>query len=67
MPMMRTIEKTSSVVSQKSLDNRGGLLAGFERVGLEPVGTETKWFRQAPTLGTPTQGVGVVAIKPPAY
>ena len=36
-------------------------------LGLEPVGTVTKWFRQALTVGNPTQGVGVVAIKPPAY
>jgi hypothetical protein len=36
-------------------------------VGLEPVGTGMKRFRQAPTVGNPTQGVGVVAIKPPAY
>jgi len=36
-------------------------------VGLEPVGTGTKWLRQAPTMGNPTQGVGVVAIEPPAY
>jgi hypothetical protein len=31
------------------------------------VGTGTKWLRQAPTVGNPTHGVGVVAIEPPAY
>lgn len=36
-------------------------------VGLEPVGIGTKRFRQAATAGNPTLGVGVVAIKPPAY
>jgi hypothetical protein len=36
-------------------------------VGLEPVGTGTKWFREVPTVGDSTQGVGVVAIKLAAY
>jgi len=36
-------------------------------VGLEPVGTGTKWLRRAPTVANPTQGVGVVAIEPTAY
>jgi hypothetical protein len=32
------------------------------------VGTGTKWFRQALTVGNPTQGgAGWVANKPPVY
>ena len=43
-----------SVVFQKSLDNRLGTVSGSTGVGLEPVGTGTNRFRQAPTVGNPT-------------
>ncbi len=58
----------TSVVSQKSLDSPPGTVSGSTEVGLEPVGTTTKRFRQAPTVGKSTrrgwrgglQGIGLL-------
>jgi hypothetical protein len=48
---------------QKSLDSRLGTLSRSTGVGLEPVGTGTRRFIQAPTVGNPLNGVGTVALK----
>jgi hypothetical protein len=45
----------ASVVRHKSFAIRLHTLSGSAGVGLEPVGTETKRFRQAPTVGNPTR------------
>jgi hypothetical protein len=52
---------------QKSLDGRLGTLSGSTGVGLEPVGTGTRRFCQALAVGKPPNGVGVAALKSPAY
>ena len=39
----------------QKFDNRLGTVSGSTGVGLEPVGTGTKRFRPAPTLGNPTR------------
>ena len=57
----------ASEAFQKSLDNRLGTLSSSTGVGLEPVVTGTKRFRQAPTVENPFDGVGLVALKRPAY
>jgi hypothetical protein len=50
--------KHASVVSQQSRDKRGGLPQASRGVGLEPVGTGTKWFRQALPSETPLKASG---------
>jgi hypothetical protein len=52
---------------QKSLDSRLGTLSGSTGVGLEPVGTGTRRFCQDLAVGKPPDGVGVAALKSPAY
>jgi hypothetical protein len=52
---------------RNSLDSRLGTLSGSTGVGLEPVGTGTRRFCQAPTVGNPLDGVGVAALNSPAY
>ena len=54
-PLLTGKKSRTSVVFLKFLENRLGTVSGSTGVGLEPVGTGTKRFRQAPIVGNPTR------------